>query len=197
MEPVPLIGAYWTVAVVTSKPGWPAASGTPLCMLATMNWTTAQGFSMMCGVNNTPIGSVTVWGWETIVCSGAAFNMQLVTAKPMTPPTTKQVTVVRFNKQRVDVQYSGIGAANPPTNEVGNVGDAFQNGVFVSRQSAFQNNTPGTGNPSGPLTLGAFANRAVGYTGRVYEIVMWQRRLTDVDVSAYSRDAASRYAFSL
>lgn len=187
----------WTVAIVTAKPTWPAPSGTPLCLLATMNWTTAQGFSLMAGVNNTPIGSVAVWGWETIVCSGAAFNVQLVIAKSQTPSTGKIVTVVRFSRQRVDVQYSGIGAANPPasTIEWGNTADGYVNGVCASRQSVPSNNTPGTGNPSGPLTLGAFANGAVRYTGRVYEVVMWQRKLTDNDVGAYSKDAAARYAF--
>lgn len=187
----------WTIAVVTAKPTWPAASSIPLCLLATMNWTTAVGMSVSAGLNTTPIGSVTVWGWETLVCNGAGYNMQLVTAKQIPAPTGKQVAVFRFLRQRVDVQYTGIGAANPPTNETGNIGDAFQNGAFVSRQIVMPTNTISTANPSGPLTLGAFANGAVRYTGRVYEIVTWQRRLSDGEVSDYCQDAATRYAFTL
>jgi hypothetical protein len=187
----------WTIGIVTAKPTWPLPSSVPLCLLATMNWTTSQGFSLMCGVNNTPVGSVTVWGWETIICSGAALNMQLCTGKSQAASTAKQVTVVRFCRQRTDVQYSGIGAANPPSNEWGNVGDVFHNGVICARQSLQQNNTVGTGNPVATLTLGSFGNRAVPYTGRLYEIVMWKRRLSDVDVGLYSQDAATRYAFTL
>lgn len=187
----------WTIGLVTAKPTWPAASSTPLCLLATMNWTTAVGMSISAGLNTTPIGAVTVWGWETIVCNGAGYNMQLVTAKQIPAPTTKQVAVFRFMRQRCDVQYTGIGAANPPTNETGNVGDAFQNGAFVSRQVVMPSNTISSSNPSGPLTLGAFANGAVRYTGRLYELVIWQRRLSDGEVSGYAQDAASRYVFTL
>lgn len=187
----------WTIAVVTAKPTWPAPSGTPLCLLATMNWTTAIGISLCAGVNNTPIGAVPVWGWESIVCNGAGYNMQVVTAKMTPAPTGKQVAVFRFLRQRIDVQYSGIGAANAPTNEAGNIGDAYLNGALSSRQSAMPSSSVQTANPSGPLTLGAFANGAVRYTGRVYEIVTWQRRLSDGEVSDYCQDAAARYVFTL
>jgi hypothetical protein len=191
----------WTVAVVTSKPSWPGVSNVPLCLLATMSWTTALGFSLMAGVNGaggSGVSGGSFWGWETIVCNGTnQYNLQINTAKATPAPTTKQVAVFRFCRQRIDAQYSGIGAANPMSFGFGNIGDAWQQGAFVARQAPAMSATANVGNPTGTLTMGSFTNGASRYTGRLYEIVTWQKRLSDVDVGLYSKDAASRYAFTL
>jgi hypothetical protein len=80
---------------------------------------------------------------------------------------------------------------------LGNGGDAWQQGAFVARQAPRVNYVGNAANPTGTLTMGSFTNGSARFTGRLYEIVTWQRRLSDVDIGLYSRDAATRYTFVL
>jgi hypothetical protein len=186
-----------TISVVFSKTSWPAAGNNPLCLLSTLtDRSNGLGMVMCAGRNKSGNmgGGATgnYWGWET------RWTDCLFTASGRLgpAPTTKQIFTFRVGHARADVQYGGSGAQNAPSGVGGFFADHWSQGERLTQLNA-STGAVQTANPAQLLTLGAFSDRTFPFVGRVYEVVIWQRRLTDAELLAHAKDAASRYVFTL
>lgn len=195
----------WTIAWVFSKPTWPGNSNTPLTLLTNLfNRSDANGggggVGMFTGVNaqgSFGSGPGSFYGWETnqVNLNGSMANL---TSGKITPASTaKQVMLWRTSRQVRQVQFGGTGAQNTGAGLNESWSDLWAQGEMVSFQQDPGTYTWSTATPQGTLTLGQTTNRAFPFTGRLYELVMWKRRLSNQDARGYAVSAASRYAFTL
>lgn len=112
-------------------------------------------------------------------------------------PTGKHVIVWRSNRITRQVQYGGTGAQNVGSGVNDAWSDLWLQGEMINFQQDVSTYSFNTSNPQGTLTLGQSTNRAFPFLGRVYEIVVWKRRLSNADARGYAVSAASRYTFTL
>lgn len=200
----------WTIGFVYAKPTWPGAnSNTPLAMLTNMKLRSdlnggGGGIGLYAGVNasgSSGSGTGSFWGWEInqqnlsggILCNMAAGRSLLNTPAP----TSKQVMLWRSNRFVRQVQFGATGAQNIGQGQQNAWADLWMQGEMIMSQQDASSYNYSTATPQATLTLGKTTDRAFPFTGRVYEIAIWKRRLSNQDARGYALSAANRYAIAL